>query len=626
MNGRILASTLISVASITSPGFVGSAQGPINEYTVSIPAPEHHWLQIELTLVDLPVGPVELRMSRSSPGRYALHEFAKNVFDVHAVDGAGNALSIERPNPHQWNIHGHDGQLVVRYRIYGDRADGTYMQVDTSHAHMNAPATFMWPRGELAERPIRVRLDAPEGEDWVVATQLFPTDDPNTFSAPNLRYLLDSPIEFGETRIWEFDIEDGQTIRVALHHTGGDDEALEYVAGVESIVREMRSVYGEYPRFDGGTYTFIADYLPWASGDGMEHRNSTVLSSQGSLARGRVPLLGTVSHEFFHAWNVERIRPASLEPFDFEGANMSDELWMAEGFTSYYGNLVMARAGVIETERFFGTLGSYVNAVRQSPGVRLRSAIQMSRLAPFVDAARPVDPTYWNNTFLSYYTFGAALGLGLDLTLRDRSDGAVTLDTFMRAMWQRFGKDGGGGAQPPSVSRPYTVADAQQVLADISGDRVFAETFFARHILGNEVIDYAPLLDRAGLTLLPSSPGQAYLDASVDDDGGELRISAPTEFGSPAYRAGLDRGDVVLELAGTSLRDIDTLRRVVADHSPGAAVKIRFRRRDGTEEERQVTLSEAPGVRITPIERAGGSSSAAQRQFRNEWLGSRRRR
>ena len=351
-------------------------------------APEHHWLQVELKLLDLPVGPVELRMSRSSPGRYALHEFAKNVFDVRAVDSGGNALSISRPNPHQWNISGHDGTVRVRYRIYGDRTDGTYLQVDTSHAHMNAPATFMWPHGDLVKRRIRVRLDAPEGENWVVATQLFPTDDPYTFTAPSLRYLLDSPIEFCETRLSEFDLEDGQTIRVALHHTGGAGEALQYLGDVEAIVREMRHVHGAYLRFDGGTYTFIADYLPWADGDGMEHRNSTILSSRASLGQARIGLLGTASHEFFHAWNIERIRPASLEPFDFNGANMSSELWLAEGFTSYYGNLVMARAGITETEQLLGSLGAFVNAVHQSPEVQLRSAVEMSRLAPFVDAAR----------------------------------------------------------------------------------------------------------------------------------------------------------------------------------------------------------------------------------------------
>ena len=620
MNGRAPALTLICVSVLASGGLARAMQEPANEYVVSVIEPQHHWLQVELKLLDVPPGPVELRMSRSSPGRYALHEFAKNVFDVQAFDGAGKTLSILRPNPHQWNVGDHDGTVRVRYRLYGDRADGTYMQVDTSHAHMNAPATFMWPRGELGRRPIRVHLDAPDGEDWVVATQLFPTNEPNTFTAPNLRYLLDSPIEFGETRLWEFDIEDGQTIRVALHHTGGDDEAIEYLAGVEAIVRETRHVYGEYPRFDGGTYTFIADYLPWADGDGMEHRNSTILSSRASLAQARVVLLGTVSHEFFHAWNVERIRPASLEPFNFDGANMSSELWLAEGFTSYYGNLVMARAGVIDTERLLGSLGAFVNAVRQSPGVRLRSATEMSRLAPFVDAARPVDRTYWNNTFLSYYTFGAALGLGLDLTLRDRSDGAITLDTFMRAMWKRFGE---GGGTPPSVARPYTVADAQQVLGEVSGDNAFADSFFERHIMGNDVIDYAPLLDRAGLLVRLSRPSQAYLGASFDDGGGELRISAPTNVGSPAHRGGLDQDDVVLEIAGTRVHSGDALRRVLADHSPGDVVDVRFRRRDGTDETAELTLSENPEIRVVPIEQAGGSLTDAQRRFRNEWLASR---
>ncbi len=161
---------------------------------------------------------------------------------------------------------------------------------------------------------------------------------------------------------------------------------------------------------------------------------------------------------------------------------MSSELWLAEGFTSYYGGLVLARAEITSLDRLLGSLGRTISAVSTSPGARFRSAVDMSRLAPFVDAAQSVDRTYGANTFLSYYTHGAAIALGLDLTLRDRSDGAVTLDTFMRAMWERYGKP--EGSEPPAVARPYDVEGARQVLVEVAGDAAFAEEFFSRHITG----------------------------------------------------------------------------------------------------------------------------------------------
>jgi len=329
-----------------------------------------------------------------------------------------------------------------------------------------------------------------------------------------------------------------------------------------------------------------------------------------------------VAHEFFHAWNVERIRPRSLEPFDFEHANMSSELWLAEGFTSYYGNLILERTGLANLQRLLENLGNYVNAVSNSPGVAFRSAVDMSRLAPFVDAAQSVDRTYWNNTFLSYYTYGAALALGLDLELRGRTDGKVTLDDFMRGMWERFGKP--GGPQPAIIAHPYDVDDARDVLGKVSGDPTFANEFFARHVTGTEVIDYAPLLLRAGLLLHRTAPGGAYLGIRFQERQGLLYIAAPTLFGSPAYAAGLDQDDVVVSIDGTRLNTTARLTSLLRKHAPGDTVTVRYRHRDGSEGETPLTLAENPGLEIVPLESTGATLTTAQQAFRKAWLGSRR--
>ena len=444
-------------------------------YRLSFPAPEHHYAEVEVTFPALGSTPLEARMSRSSPGRYALHEYSKNVFDVRAFDGAGKPLAIVRPNPYQWDVAGHDGTVRIAYKVFGNRVDGTYLAIDASHAHMNMPATLMWAR-RLDMRPVRITFVPPRGLEWQPATQLFPTADRWTFTAPNLQYLMDSPTELSAQSVRSFKVRnpDGKefTIVTALHHDGTDADVNEYVAGTEKIVLEQGAVFGEFPEFDTGTYTFLGDYLPWGGGDGMEHRNSTVVAEGASIRGNARGVLGTVSHEFFHAWNVERIRPKSLEPFNFEEANMSGELWLAEGFTTYYGDLIMARAGLSPRDQAMLSIVRSALDVATSPGHQFRSAVEMSQMAPFSDAAQSNDPTNFSYAFINYYPFGSALALALDLGLRGRSAGRISLDDYMRAMWRVHGKP--AGAHVGLVARPYTLADARNRLAEVA-DRKFAD-------------------------------------------------------------------------------------------------------------------------------------------------------
>jgi len=595
------------------------AQTPV-VYRLTFPEPEHRWMQVEATFADLPPDTLQLRMSRTSPGRYALHEFAKNVFDVRVTNGAGQPLEAGRPNPHQWDVSGHDGTVRVGYKVFGDRVDGTYLAIDSTHAHINMPAALMWARG-LDQRPVDVRFEPPPGASWRVATQLAAGPDPYTFSAPNLQYLMDSPAEFSAFSLRTFVVDEDArkpVIRVAVHHTGREADVDAYTRDAEKIVREMVHVFGEYPHFENNTYTFIADYLPWAVSDGMEHRNSTVLSASASLQGGNRGLLGTVSHEFFHAWNVERIRPRSLEPFNFEDANVSGELWFAEGFTSYYGPLVMCRAGLTDAADYARDLADAINTVTLGFGRQFRTAEDMSRFAPFVDAAAATDRTSFDNTFISYYTWGAALGLGLDLSLREQTGGRVTLDHFMRAMWQQFGKS--GERVPGYVERPYTMADLKATLASISGDAAFANDFFARYIQGHQVVDYSRLLVLAGFVVKPANPGAAWAgELDVQGASAGLRVARAVPFGSPAHEAGLERDDVIVSVAGRRLDSADTLATALHERKPGDTVEVVFERR-GQQIKSSLRLSEDPRIRI---EDEGSRLTDAQRRFRRAWLSSR---
>ena len=597
------------------------AQTPVS-YVVSFPEPEHHIMQVELALSGLPPTPLELHMSRASPGRYAVHEFAKNVFDVQVADTNGAALHATHTTPHVWVVAEHPASVRVTYRVFGDRTDGTYLSVDPAHAHINMPAALMWARG-FEDRPITVRFERPTGTQWQVATQLFPASDGQTFTAPNLQYLMDSPTELSAYSLRTFTIRDGMrqpTFRVAIHHAGDDAEIDSFAQDVEKIVREERGVYGEFAPYDTSTYTFIADYLPWASGDGMEHRNSTIITSSSSIRANRGGLLSTVSHEFFHSWNVERIRPKSLEPFDFDEANMSGELWLAEGFTNYYGPLTLQRAGLTRVEEFAQTLGSAIDAVTVSPGRQIRTAEEMSQMAPFVDAAAAIDRTDFDNTFISYYTWGEAIALGLDLTLRERSAGKLTLDDFMRAMWERFGKP--GGRAPGYVDRPYTIGDAKAVLASVSGDRAFADDFFSRYVQGHQVVDYGRLLANAGFVVRPRAAQSGFVgQLRLQDAPMGVRIAGPVPTGSPAYQAGLDRDDVITSIGGAAANAAEQVESVVRAARPGTSLNVTYLHRGiGSPRNTAIRTTADPRLEVVPVEMAGQTLTASQRQFRDAWL------
>jgi len=595
------------------------AQSPV-AYTLSFPQRAHRLMNVEVTFADVPAGVLQLRMSRSSPGRYATHEFAKNVFDVAVTDGAGRPLPVARPNPHQWDVQQPGGTVRVSYRVFGDRVDGTYLAVDATHAHINMPAAMMWARG-LAERPVQVRFEPPPGTSWRVATQLFPAADPFTFTAPNLQYLMDSPSEFGTFDLRTFTVPDGTRkpeFRVAVHHQGDGGELDSFVRDVEKVVREARNVFGEFAPFDGNTYTFLADYLPWANGDGMEHRNSTVVTSTSSIRLNRADLLDTVAHEFFHSWNVERIRPASLEPFNLEDANLSGELWFAEGFTSYYAPLITTRAGLSNVREFAQEMGQAVNAVLSSPGRLVRTAEQMSQNAPFSDAATSIDRTNFDNTFISYYTWGEAIGLGLDLSLRERSNGRVTLDAVMRALWQVHGKPGGKAVG--YVDKPYTMEDLKRALAEVAGDAAFASDFFSRFIQGHEVVDYQALLARAGFVVRPLPGSGGFIGSlRLEDSSSGVRVGALVPMGSPAFDAGLEREDVIVAVGGAAVTSEAELRKRLAQGKPGDELSIAFERR-GERVSTTIRLAQDPRREVVPIEDTGQSLTAAQRRFRDAWL------
>jgi len=575
--------------------------GQTNTYNVSFKNPVHHEAFININFPNLRNNNLTVMMSRSSPGRYALHEFAKNVYNLKATNSKGEILKVDRPDPYSWKIKGHDGTVNLSYTLFANRADGTYSQVDDTHAHLNIPATFMYAK-DLEHRPIELNFNTPEHLNWKIATQLKEID-PDTYYAPDLYYFMDSPIEISDFDLREFKIN-GQTIRFAMHHQGSGEDFNQYFEQVKRIVEQEKMVFGELPDYDYGKYTFQACYMPNVSGDGMEHRNSTVLTDVTSLSNGGMKEnIGTVSHEFFHSWNVERIRPSNLEPFDFSKANMSGSLWFAEGFTSYYTNLILCRAQIISPEEYVESLNKNFNYVWTSPAREYFNPIEMSYQAPFVDAAKSIDPVNRENTFISYYSYGSVLGLALDLSLREKEQ---TLDDFMKLMWLTYGKN--------EIS--YTLQDLQKTLGTFAGE-TFASHFFNNYIFKSEMPDYQKLFDLVGLSMIQKKTNP-YFGAPLKDVENTVVISGNPIKNSSAYNALLSNGDELKSIDTTILSNLDDWNTIVKNKRPGDTVEIRYIR-NGIEKKTSLTFSEDHTYSIS----IDNNANKAAIERRQNWLKSR---
>jgi len=590
---------------------VAFAQAPV-EYAISFAGAAHHEARVSVTWREIGDRPLEMRMSRSSPGRYALHEFAKNVYDFSAVDGQGRPLAVSRRDPYQWDVTGHDGTVVATYTLYADRIDGTYAAIDLTHAHLNMPASFLWARG-FDQRPIRIRFEPLAG--WKIATQLAPTADPSTFSAPNLQYFMDSPTELSDfsERSWQVGSNgETQTMRLIVHHAGSEENVDRILERTRKVVDVESRVFGELPRFDYGEYRFIVDYLPYAQGDGMEHRNSTIISDPEPLDFSDFgEQLDSYAHEFFHVWNVERMRPAELEPFDLERANVTPSLWFAEGFTSYYAPLAIHRAGESTLTRYIEELTDLVERISSAPGRRFGSPQEMSSQAALFDGAVSLDPNNAANSFFSYYSYGAAIALALDLTLRSRFED-VTLDSFMAEMWRLHGEP----------ERPYAADDLRSVLGRVTRNPEFAEDFFARFVSGRELPDYAYLLANAGLLLRRANPGAASLgEVSLDFDGDGAEITSNTLIGTALYAAGLDRGDRITSIGQHRIRSPRDWNRLLERYEPGQTLTVRFVQR-GFERSAELTFGEDQRLEVVSFESAGRELDDTQTAFRSRWLDS----
>lgn len=580
-------------------------------YHLRLTRPASHLVDVEIVANKVADPTVHLVMPAWAPGRYAIYDFAKNVQEFETEGAQGQRLPWTKLDKQTWRVDTRQagGTLKVRYRVFGNDLSGSFSQFDSSHANLNGPSAFMYVDGHKPD-PVTLTVEAPP--KWKVISGFSASTDQRTFHAPNYDRLADTPLEISpECTLDEFQ-EQGKTIRVAVHSYDEDDtDGSKLLEGLKKIVRSEMAVM---PEPDLQHYTFIFHFAPdITQGDGMEHLNSTQIVIRGSLRDGVLEALETAAHELFHLWNVKRLRPAALGPFDYTRENYSRSLWFVEGVTSYLAYLHLFRSGVWSRQQFFDHLAEEIRNLEWEPGRALMSAECSSFHAWFYDRSPQMQETNFAIATISYYNKGAVLGMLLDLEIRARTEGRRSLQDVLLDMYQRF-------YQAPATSyygpgRGYEDKDILEAVNAVAGSDF--SSFFERYVRGTEGLPYADTLAHAGLRLRVSATPKAAPSIGVlsQPDNRGTRIFA-VRPGGGADRAGLGRDDLLIAVDDQSLAT-EELKNRLKIYPPGARVPFTVERH-GRREIIPVTLD--PPIPDQYLIEEAPRATPEQITFRNAWL------
>jgi len=611
---------------ISLSGTVTAQTSPLKSitYRLSMTRPNSHLFEVSIE-IEVPEllkdKPVELQMPKWSPGRYAVFDFAKNVQEFQAVAGICpvgakckmSPLSVTRVDDQTWSLATNGGtSLTVFYKVFGNDLSGTFSQLDSRHANYNGGSIFMYVVGHKPD-PVKLVIDAPVG--WRIVNGRTERDSQNEWQFPNWDVMIDTPTEIGPD--WtkdDFEV-DGKKYHVVVHSfgaEGGKRPAL--VKDIEKIVRAETAMWGP-PEFD--EYTFLIHFAADDhSGDGMEHLTSTQIIESGALSDTGMydDTLGTVAHEFFHVWNVKRLRPSELGPWDFTKPVSTHGLWVAEGFTNYYGHLMLRRAGIWDDQRFLRREGGTISGIENSQGSHLMSAEESSLSAPFIDDAPHSQLTNLENASISYYPKGELIGMTLDLLLRGRTKGKSSLDELMRQMYEQF------YLKSPNNSyylkgRGYHTSDVQTVAGQLMGSDL--SDFFNRYIRGVEVLPYDEAFGYVGLRLVKNQAKEPFnAGLAVQFDNPRAPMIENVRNNSPAEDAGLQSGDEIVDLAGKSVSR-STWLGTLARYKTGQSVPITVKR-DRKTIKANLVLGEPERFEYRIEERS--DATAEQKALRAAWL------
>jgi predicted metalloprotease with PDZ domain len=557
-------------------------------YTVSFPAPHTHYVHVRAEVPCSGLDSIELSMAVWTPGSYLVREFSRHVETVTAEAPGGTALHVEKTAKNRWRITtaglrsgqgGGSSIVIVSYRVYGREMSVRTNWIESEFAFLNGAPTFLTLAGPSTRlgasdtsRPHEVTIvPAPGWTRSITAlepvrlpsTALRPGKPDATYCAPDYDTLVDSPILVGNPEVYEF-VVDGTPHVLA---NAGDTtffDAPSAVKDLEAIVRAHKEFWGSFPY---QRYVFI-NLITEASG-GLEHARSSVLMTSRWATRTRkayLRWLELASHELFHAWNVKRLRPLELGPFDYEREVFTPSLWVVEGMTDYYGDVLVLRAGRSSPQEFLDSLSDKIEELQTTPGRAVRSVAEASMDA-WIKLYRPDENTA--NTSISYYTKGAVVAFLLDAAIRRATGGARSLDDVMRDGYARY-----------SGTRGFTAGEFRALTERVAG--IDFGAFWRTAVEGTDELDYTEALETFGLQFrpvntLPNGKPKAWIGAVTKVDSGRLLV-AQVKRDTPAFAAGLNADDEIVAIDQVRVRD--RLDERLEQYAPGDRVSLVVARRD----------------------------------------------
>ena len=585
---------------------MASSQHPSIHYTLGMSKPATHLLEVELTLDRLPGNEpaLDVILPVWRPGRYLVLDFAGGVQNFSATDGDGKPLRWEKVEKSLWRV-GTNGsrQISIRYSVYANEFNQRTRGLNEDHAFIDGAAVFMYVE---KYRRLPVALTVKPYGNWHVTTGLDADESVPPaaaggvrLAAPDYDYFVDCPIEIGTQRDFPFMVGGIQHLLSIYGEGNWDADTL--IRDIGTIVKTEQSFWGDCPY---KRYLFLVHCAPNAGG-GTEHINSTIVGARPFVFKNPDTyrgFLGLIAHEYFHTWNVKQLRPKGIHPYDYTKENYSSELWIAEGTTSYYDNLLLVRAGFTTAEKYLDGVASAVQNDRQRPG---------NSVQPLAESSFDAWVKYWRSTEQSfnlesdYYGKGANVSSLLDLSIRHRTANKHSLDDVMRTMYARFPLSGAG----------YTLADFQRVAEELSGGSL--REFFDRYVFGTVPLPWEECLGHAGLNLSVRDTAFKPWTGLATADAGERTRITQVVTGSPASAAGLDIGDELLALNGYRVRSADLTERV-GQLREGDEIALTVFRNDRLHEYRlRVSRAAVPAYKITKI----SGATDLQRSLYRDWLG-----
>lgn len=567
-------------------------------YHISFPDPKNHLARVTITVDTPPAGLTEVWMPVWSPGSYLVREYSRNVQNLEALDAAGEPLKVTKTAKNRWRVETRNTGLTIRYAVYGLEKSVRTNWIDTDYAFLNAPSTFLLVRG-TETGPFQVTVEAARGWDQVYCPLVPAQPAPSiTYTAPDLDTLLDSPVVCGTPKAHSFEVMDKTVTLVNLGEAGLWD-GVRAAQDTQRIVETYGAMYGSLPFDRYLFYNLIVE-----AGGGLEHKNGSVLMASRYAFRKRetyIKWLGLVSHEFFHVWNVKRSRPRELGPFDYETEVYTRNLWVAEGITAYYTDLMPKRAGLVTEAEYLKHLSAKIDQLQNTPGRALQS-LEDSSFDAWIKLYRPDENTI--NSTVSYYLKGCVVAWLLDVEIRRRTGDAKSLDDLMRALYRDYSGEEG-----------FTREQVQQAAEAIAGEPL--GEFFDRYVRGTRELDYSRALAYLGLALNGNDKKtEPWLGMTVETKENRLVVTSVLA-GGPGREAGLMPNDELLAYDGFRVTP-ENREQLTEQFKPGEAVELLVSR-TGRLRTLSATWGEAPHpYKLIPDPQAD-TAAVARRQA---WLAS----